>query len=311
MLYNTLLDQLYEPRSTTIDPLGYGRVAIVTGCASGIGLACTQLLLSHQFWVCGIDRTQFDYNLLRVADHSRFHFHRADLVADPNACDDSARICLHAAANNDLPRRIDVLVNVAGVLDNFASADTVTDATWDQVLAVNLTAPVRMMRAVLGPMKEQANEKYQQSTHMAASSSARPASGIIINVASTAGVSGAVAGVAYTASKHGLIGATKNVAWRFRNEGIRCNAVLPGAVDSSIGQAIAGRMADGLDAAGFAELAPVHALQARPETEPNTTSISTDITALEVAKAILFLVSDQASSINGVCLPVDKAWGAM
>ena len=101
------------------------------------------------------------------------------------------------------------------------------------------------------------------------------------------------------------------MAWRFRNEGIRCNAVLPGAVDSSVGQAIAGRMADGLDAAGFAELAPVHALQARPETAANSTGISTDITALEVAKTILFLVSDQASSINGVCLNVDKGWGAM
>lgn len=306
MLYNTQIDQLYEPRSTTVDPLGYGRVAIVTGCASGIGLATTQILLAHQFWVCGIDKNDFDYNLLRVADHGRFHFHRADLVADPGACDDSARLCLHAAANNDLPRRIDVLVNVAGVLDNFASADAVTDDMWDEVLAVNLTAPVRMMRAVLGPMKEQANLKYQQSTHpMTEPAGGRPAGGIIINVASTAGVSGAVAGVAYTASKHGLIGATKNVAWRFRNEGIRCNAVLPGAVDSSVGQAISGRMAGGLDVAGFAELAPVHALQA------NAASTPAGITALEVAKAILFLISDQASSINGVCLPVDKAWGAM
>jgi NAD(P)-dependent dehydrogenase (short-subunit alcohol dehydrogenase family) len=63
--------------------------------------------------------------------------------------------------------------------------------------------------------------------------------GAIVNVASTAATSGGVAGVAYTASKHGLLGATRNVAWRFRNEGIRCNAVLPGAVDSGIGKAIA------------------------------------------------------------------------
>jgi NAD(P)-dependent dehydrogenase (short-subunit alcohol dehydrogenase family) len=53
-------------------------------------------------------------------------------------------------------------------------------------------------------------------------------SGSIVNVGSYASLSGAVAGIAYTASKHGLVDATKNVAWRFRKDGIRCNAVLPG-----------------------------------------------------------------------------------
>jgi NAD(P)-dependent dehydrogenase (short-subunit alcohol dehydrogenase family) len=53
-------------------------------------------------------------------------------------------------------------------------------------------------------------------------------SGAIVNVGSYSSSSGAAAGIAYTASKHGLAGATKNVAWRFHGEGIRCNAVLPG-----------------------------------------------------------------------------------
>jgi len=85
-----------------------------------------------------------------------------------------------------ISQRIDVLVNVAGVMDNFSSADGVSDAVWDKVLAVNLTVPVKMMRAVLPYMKAKQD-------------------GVIINVASTAGTSGAVAGVAYTASKHGLV----------------------------------------------------------------------------------------------------------
>lgn len=82
--------------------------------------------------------------------------------------------------------RIDVLVNVAGVMDNFSSADAVTDEIWDRVLAVNLTVPVKMMRAVLPFMRAKKD-------------------GCVVNVASTAGTSGAVAGVAYTASKHGLV----------------------------------------------------------------------------------------------------------
>jgi len=82
--------------------------------------------------------------------------------------------------------RIDVLVNVAGVMDNFSSADGVTDEVWNKVLSVNLTVPVKMMRAVLPLMKEKKD-------------------GCIINVASTAALSGAVAGIAYTCSKHGLV----------------------------------------------------------------------------------------------------------
>lgn len=86
--------------------------------------------------------------------------------------------------------RVDVLVNVAGVMDGFASADSVSDEVWERVLAVNLTVPVKMMRGVI--------------PFMTGVSGVRD--GVIINVASTAGVSGAVAGVAYTASKHGLVG---------------------------------------------------------------------------------------------------------
>lgn len=123
--------------------------------------------------------------------------------------------------------RIDVLANVAGIMDSFSSADTVTDMEWNKVLGINLNAPTKMMRAVLVYMKE-------------------AKSGAIVNVSSKAGVSGASSGIAYTASKHGLvsyfvdvaaswlisgqIGATRHVAWRFHEEGIGCNAVLPGGV---------------------------------------------------------------------------------
>ncbi|KAK3989490.1 hypothetical protein QBC44DRAFT_327451 [Cladorrhinum sp. PSN332] len=283
MLYTPTPDSLYHPPSTHIDPLGYGKVAIVTGCASGIGLAVTQLLLSHQFSVCGLDISEFDYNLLRVEDHGRFHFHRGDLT-QPGVPEDGVRI-----ARQSFGGRIDVLINVAGILDNFSSADAVTDQIWSKVLATNLTVPVMMMRSVLPCMKERKD-------------------GVIVNVASTAATSGAVAGIAYTASKHGLLGATKNVAWRFRNEGIRCNAVLPGAIDSSIGKRIASGHTNDLlwlDPEAYAQVEPVHALQAQPSEATPT------ITALEVAKTILFLVSDQARTINGVSLPVDKAWGVV
>jgi NAD(P)-dependent dehydrogenase (short-subunit alcohol dehydrogenase family) len=82
--------------------------------------------------------------------------------------------------------RVDVLANVAGIMDNFSGADTVTDVEWSKVLTVNLTAPMKMMRAVLVHMKE-------------------AKSGAIVNVSSKAGMSGGAAGIAYTTSKHGLV----------------------------------------------------------------------------------------------------------
>lgn len=91
MLYTPHPDTLFTP-STAVDPLGFGKTAIVTGCSSGIGLAVTQLLLAHQFQVCGLDVAEFDYNLLREADHGRFHFHRGDLSAG-EGCEEGVRIC--------------------------------------------------------------------------------------------------------------------------------------------------------------------------------------------------------------------------
>lgn len=82
--------------------------------------------------------------------------------------------------------KIDVLANVAGVMDAFASADKYTDKEWDRVMGINLTVPTRMIRAVLPFMK--AKER-----------------GSIINISSHAGKSGASAGLAYTTSKHGLV----------------------------------------------------------------------------------------------------------
>jgi len=92
MLYDQSPDALYIPQRS-IDPVGFGKVAIVTGCASGIGLACTQLLLAHQFQVCGLDIQDFDYGLIQEADHGRLHFHKADLT-ETGACEDGVNVCL-------------------------------------------------------------------------------------------------------------------------------------------------------------------------------------------------------------------------
>lgn len=110
MLYNTSPDALFVPQST-IDPSGFGKIAIITGCSSGIGLASTQLLLAHQYSVCGLDKDLFNYELLREEDHGRFHFHQGDLTL-PSACQEGVNICLHSFGS--LERMFFFSANAAG-----------------------------------------------------------------------------------------------------------------------------------------------------------------------------------------------------
>ncbi|KAK0623262.1 hypothetical protein B0T14DRAFT_428336 [Immersiella caudata] len=235
MLYASPLDSAYHPSgSTTVDPIGYGKVAVVTGCTSSIGLAVTQLLLAHQFSICGLDNVEFDYRLLREADHGRFHFHKEDLSArDGEGIQEGVRIC-----RSVFGERIDALINIPFLLLSATSPNS--DAL---VLSTKLTAPILMMQAVLPLMKPHR-------------------SGAIVNVACPA----AVDDVAHTAAREGLLGATKSVAWGCRGEGVRVNAVLPGVV----------------------------------------TGVDEKIAAMEVARAVLFLASEEARGVNGVGLPVGR-----
>ncbi|KAI9735359.1 MAG: hypothetical protein M1818_006554 [Claussenomyces sp. TS43310] len=255
----------------------HGKVAIVTGCSSGIGLATTKLFLASGATVFGVDLSPPPSLALSAMGH-RFHLHQVNLL-DPSAADDAIEACISRFGS-----RIDVLANVAGIMDTYQSADSITDDMWDRVMGINSTVPVKMMRAVLGRggMKERRK-------------------GSIVNVSSKAGTSGATAGIAYTASKHALIGATKNVAWRFRDEGIRCNAVCPGGVATNINNGI---NAKSIDEKSYNEMKLVHDIHM-------TGNGSNSITPDDIASAIQFLACDASISINGVVLPVDKSWSAI
>jgi NAD(P)-dependent dehydrogenase (short-subunit alcohol dehydrogenase family) len=171
---------------------------------------------------------------------------------------------------------LDVLVNNAGITDSLAAAADVTDAEWDRVIRVNLTAPFLLTRAAL--------------PHMLAKGK-----GAIVNTASEAGLRGSAAGTVYTVSKHGLIGLTRSVAVMYRDSGIRANAIAPGLTATHIGDSITMDS----DAQGMATITGYLR---------NAGRIAE---ADEPAAAIVFLASDAASNINGVILPVDNGWAAV
>jgi NAD(P)-dependent dehydrogenase (short-subunit alcohol dehydrogenase family) len=170
--------------------------------------------------------------------------------------------------------RVDVLANVAGVLDNMLAPHEMDDATWARVMGVNVDGPMRLIRAVLPHLRGQG-------------------AGAIVNVASEAGLRGGTAGVAYTTSKHAVLGLTRSVAWMYAPEGIRCNAVLPGGVLTNIGSTL-----DAPSAWALERLGPVIGVAPRVA-EPD-----------QIAALISWLASDEAANVNGAVITDDGGWSA-
>ncbi|MFI9382010.1 SDR family NAD(P)-dependent oxidoreductase [Kutzneria sp. NPDC052558] len=170
---------------------------------------------------------------------------------------------------------LDVLVNNAGIADSMSAAADVTDAEWQRVLAVDLTAPFLLTRAALPVMLAKGK-------------------GSIVFTISAAGLRGGAAGTAYTTAKHGLVGLTKSVAIMYRDAGIRANAIAPGGTRTGI------RVDLDPEAHGPRVVGPHQRHGVGRMAEPE-----------EQAAAIVFLASDAASNISGVVLPVDNGWAAI
>lgn len=250
---------------TSIPDRFAGKTAIVTGAGAGIGRATAVRLAAEGANVVATDVLQERLDDL-VASHGELSFTVvAGDVTSQQLVDDVV-----AAAGG----RVDVLANVAGIMDGFLPAAEVDDETWERVFAVNLTSIMRLTRAVLPGMLE-------------------AGAGTIVNVTSEAGLRGSSAGVAYTSSKHALIGFTRNTAFIYGPQGVRCNAVAPGAVATSIEAPFKSEFAAG-------RIGPVIGATMTPIAQPE-----------QLAAAIAWLASDDSANVNGAILPSDGGWSAV
>nr|BDO47157.1 short-chain dehydrogenase/reductase BrvG [Penicillium bialowiezense] len=260
------------------------RVIIITGAASGIGLATAKAALKEGANVLGVDvvaEPPASLSEINAGSDTDCHFsyHACDLTKATSPAE------VLATCRSTFGGRIDVLFNIAGVMDHHGSVDTVTDSDWEKCMAINVTAPVKLMREVIPAMRDQ-----QQ--------------GVIVNMASRAGLSGAAAGVAYTASKHAIIGVTKNVAWRFRDENIRCIAVCPGGVGDT---AIVSSVDPGsFDKEAMAKTMPIINAVYRQRNE-NFKAMMPE----ELAETLMFLVGEGCSRITGAVIPIDDGWSTI
>lgn len=255
---------------------------IVTGAGGGLGKA-----IATAFLAAGSNVAICDVNQARLEATEKEWLaagHAAERVLTTTT-DVTDPASVQALVDKTAERfgRLDLLVNNAGIMDDFSPAAECSPEQWARVMGVNLNGPFYATRAAVAQFqKQEGGEK----------------GGLIINVCSVAAKSGHSAGAAYTASKHGLLGLSKNTAFAYADKGIYSVALMLGGMNTNITDA----MAKGINMDFYQKF---EQSQAKFDAEKHVVPVE------NVAKYCVFL-SDRgiAKSANGACLDFTNNWPA-
>lgn len=244
------------------------KVAIITGAASGMGKE-TAILFATEGAKVIVSDLKLETAQLVVDEIVSTGGTATAIVANVSIEEDVQKLIDTAVEKYGT---LDILINNAGIMDNFEPVEAVTDESWSKVMAVNVWGPMRTIRKAMPIFKK---KNY----------------GVIVNIASIGGLQGSRAGVAYTSSKHALIGLTKNIGYQYAKLGIRCNAIAPGAVKTNIGSTITAPNEFGMERA-------MSGMNLNPRVgDPK-----------EIARVVLFLSTDDSSLINASIITADSGW---
>jgi 3-hydroxybutyrate dehydrogenase len=256
-----------------------GKVALVTGSTSGIGLGIARTLAAAGADVVlnGFgDKEQIHALLVELTEKYavKTSYSSADMSKPPEI---AAMVVQAARALGS----VDILVNNAGI-QQVAPVDEFPLDKWDAIIAINLSAAFHAIRAALPQMKARSW-------------------GRIINIASTHGLVASAQKAAYVAAKHGIIGLTKVVALETATSGITCNAICPGWVLTPLVQ-------KQIEDRAAREKIPIETAKMKllGEKQPSLEFATPD----EIGGTALFLCSPAAAQIRGIALPVDGGWTA-
>jgi NAD(P)-dependent dehydrogenase (short-subunit alcohol dehydrogenase family) len=242
------------------------KFALVTGAASGIGAAIARTFAQAGAQVFVADRDEAGGR--KVAADIGAEFVALD-VADEAQCAAVAATVLARAG------RLDILVNNAGV-GHVGTMSNTTGEDFDRVMAVNIRGVFNVTRAFFPSMLARKH-------------------GVIVNLASIGGLVGVRDRLAYTASKHAVVGLTRAMGLDHARDGIRVNAICPGRVETPF---VAQRLAESAD--------PVATREEMTATQP----MGRMGTPEEIAAAALYLASDEAAFVTGATLCPDGGWSA-
>jgi 3-hydroxybutyrate dehydrogenase len=256
-----------------------GKVALVTGSTSGIGLgvACALAKAGAQIVLNGFGKPE-DIAAARETIENEFGVRAVHLAADMSKPAEIAGLMANAL---DQFRRLDVLVNNAGI-QHVARIEEFPVDKWDAVLAINLSSAFHTTRLALPAMR-------------------RNGFGRIVNIASAHGLVGSPFKSAYVAAKHGLVGLTKVTALETAEDGITCNAICPGYVYTPLVETQIDGQAKAHGVPREQVIRDVLLAQ-----QPNKRFASVE----ELGALTVFLASEAAASITGAALPVDGGWTA-
>jgi len=250
-----------------------GKVAVITGAASGMGLAMAKLFAAEGASVVATDwnKERLDAAVAGIKAKGGVITGITGNIAQQETAE---KILDQAIA---VYNGLDVLCNNAGVMDHMQGVGELTNEMWQRVLGINLDGPMFSTRKAVQYMLAHGG-------------------GSIINISSTAALHGGAAGTAYTVSKHALLGLTRSTAWMYAKQGIRCNAICPGATKTNITESMPAEKLDPVGAARAGEFAAL---------------IPAFLEAQDIAALALFLASDDSRYINGAIIPADGGWDAV
>lgn len=244
----------------------HGKHAVVTGGASGIGLATARRFISEGASVTLIDLRESAEDSFAATEREHLQTITCN-VADAQAVDQAMGLI------GDTRRRVDILVTAAGTSVGRKAHETTLDM-WQMVMDVNVSGTFLWVRGCL-PLMRAAGR------------------GSIITIASQRALAGGTESASYVSSKGAILSLTRSLAVDYAAEGIRANAILPGAIDTPMLRGSFERTAD-------PAAARARSLSRHPMGRFGTPD--------EVAAAAAFLASDDASFVTGIFMPVDGGW---
>ncbi|WP_188456911.1 SDR family oxidoreductase [Virgibacillus oceani] len=246
------------------------KVAIVTGAASGMGKAIAELYANEgaKVIVADLNVDGAEEVVNSIIDNGG----AAKAVQVNVAKQEDIDNMIDTAVNEY--GTLDILVNNAGIMDGFEPVGDILDERWDLIFDINTKGVMRAMRKAIPIFLDKGK-------------------GVIVNTASTGGLNGAHAGAAYGASKHAVVGLTKNTGYMYAQKGIRCNAIAPGGVETNIASSMKNVNQFGMERTKSVQ--SVIPRVGQPE---------------EIAQVALFLASDESSFVNGTVITADAGWTA-